>query len=211
MKKLFKALQNKYLSAAMFLLIAFNVNAQTPTVKWGVKNFNYFPFNGLRVDSVLVLPDTTFKAAPNGSIGVQNGVLFVKDTFYKKIVSGAIGAFLTHDSILHYGFVPVDPLFGVQGQGSDQDSLFIKLADSAGQSGVINSTAYRNLWRAFNNYTERGSYAVGTGILTLTRNNGNTFTVTGFPINLSQFTNGPGFISSITGLAYLRQEVRCFL
>lgn len=90
MKKVIKALQNKYLSAALiFLLISIGASAQAP--KWSVKNYNYYPFNGIRIDSVLVLSDTSYTKAPNGSIAITGDTLWIKNGTWKMVVGGGSG------------------------------------------------------------------------------------------------------------------------
>lgn len=58
--------------------------AQTP---WGVKNYNFYPFNGIRVDKVIKLPDTSYALAEDGSIAFQNHAFWLKDTIWKLIIA----------------------------------------------------------------------------------------------------------------------------
>lgn len=90
MKKHLKAFRNNYLAAIIGMLITFSGSAQ---VKWGVKNYNYYPFNGIRVDSVLTLSDTSYKYAPNGSIAYDPLAhkLYLKDTTWKEITASGGG------------------------------------------------------------------------------------------------------------------------
>jgi hypothetical protein len=79
----------KYLGAFFICLLSLSAFSQ---LKWGVKNYTYIPYNGIRIDSVLLLPDTSYQYAPNGSIGFYNHKLWFRDTTWKEIVgSGGSG------------------------------------------------------------------------------------------------------------------------
>lgn len=69
----------------LVLLSAVSASAQ-PRPRWGAKNYNFYPFNGIRIDSLFTLPDTSYADAPDGSLGFEDGDVFVKDTTWKLIV-----------------------------------------------------------------------------------------------------------------------------
>jgi hypothetical protein len=111
--------------------------AQTP---WGVKNYNFYPFNGIRVDKVIKLPDTSYALAEDGSIAFQNHAFWLKDTIWKLIIA-------PDDINVAWGTIIGDP--------NDQSDLMALINAKANKSttlminGVAHDLSTNRSWGPF--------------------------------------------------------------
>jgi hypothetical protein len=89
----------------------------------------------------------------------------------------AARGYLTRDSIPDDSTVLLDPLTTIVGGVGQNDTMMVFNADSLGQAGVITSAQYKRFQYSTMKWTLSGAFSGST--ITLTRNDGTTYTVTG--------------------------------
>jgi hypothetical protein len=160
------------------------INTATPTAISGLISGN----NSQLVSQTTIADPITYNYATT-TLGikiantVQDGALAHLDYINFNTAYGwgnhrSIG-YLTRDSIPDDSTVLLDPLTTIVGINGQNDTMMVFNADSLGQAGVILSSQYKRFQYATQAWTASGSYNSGTGVITYTRNDGTTWTVTG--------------------------------